>query len=182
MDKFFAFGHFWERKMRSYISRLDLDGDGQLTRADYEMLLDRYLKLGKIDEFRAKQVTRKILSVWDIFFDNVSTNGVIDADAWIAVIKRHSVFVYFRVVVEFMNIFFDLIDTNGDGVIQKDEYAFFLKAFRVEDEADITASFNMLDMDGDGKIDHTEFMNAAVEFWMTDDESLPSKLLFGPLV
>jgi len=181
MDKF-AFGEFWERKIRTYIHRIDMDGDGKLTKVDYEMLVDRYLKLGKIDDLRAKQITRKILGIWNKFFSVAATNGVIDADEWIAVCRRTSILVYFRAILEFMNVCFDLIDTSGDGVIQKEEFAFFLKAFRVEDEAEVNASFQALDRDGCGKIDHNEFINAGIEFWMSNDENLPSKLMFGPLV
>jgi len=181
MDKF-AFGEVWERKVRSYIKRLDLDGDGKLTRADYEMLVDSYLKLGQIDELRAKQITRRILGVWDSFFSIIAADGAITTDQWIAVIRRSPFLSLFRVVIEYMNLFFDLIDTNGDGVIQKEEFAFFLKIFCVEEKAEVIEAFQALDTDGDGKIDHNEFMNAAIEYWMSNDDSLPSKLFFGPLI
>jgi len=178
----FCLGKFWERKARGYIQRIDVDGDGKVTKADYEMLVDRYLKLGHADELKAKQITRRLVKIWYDFFDESATDGAVNSDEWIAAVRRFPIFGLFRVIVEFMNLFFDLIDINGDGVIQKEEYAFFLNAFRVEDKAAIENSFNALDKDGDGQIDHDEFVNAGLEFWMSDDENLDSKLLFGPLI
>jgi len=181
MEKF-AFGKFWERKAKSYLIRLNVSGDGKITPNDYQLLADRYLKLSKVDELRGKQITRQLLALWDILFESSSTGGSITPDAWVTAIRCTSIFLMYRIVVEFMNLFFNLIDTNGDGVIQKEEFAIFLRAFRVENEADIAASFKAVDQDGDGKIDHNEFINVGIEFWMSNDESLPSKLLFGPLL
>jgi len=148
---------------------------------DYEKLVDRYLRLGHIEGLQAKQINRKILSIWEEFFARAAPNGAIDSDSWVVAVRRFPVFSLFRVIVEFMNMWFDLIDTNGDGVIQKEEFAFFLNAFRVENETDISAAFQALDTDGDGQIDHNEFIDAGLEFWMTDEDK-PSKLLFGPLI
>jgi len=181
MDKL-GYGEFWERKCRTYFSRLDLNDDGKLSKSDYEMLADRYQKLAKADELKAKQIIRRILNLWDRFHSKSAVNGAIDADEWIASLRRFPVFGLFRTVVEFMNMWFDMIDTNGDGVIQKEEYACFLKAFRVEDKAAVEASFKALDKDGDGKIDHDEFVDAGIEFWMCNDDALGSKLMFGPLI
>jgi len=174
-------GAFWERKLRSYTRALDLDQDGKVTKADYESLADRYLSSGTFSQLQATQIRRKLIAVWNEFFEASSVDGALDVDGYLLALRTTSRSNLIRIVVEFVNLFFDLVDVNGDGIIQKEEYAVFLKAFLVEDPKQVEASFQVLDTDGDGKLSNLEFINGGIEFFLSDDESLPSKSFFGPL-
>jgi len=63
-------------------------------------------------------------------------------------------------------------------VIQKEEYALFLKAINADDENNLERAFRAINTE----ISHDEFIHAGCEYFMTDDESLPSRYMFGSLI
>jgi len=174
-------GPFWERKFKTYFRRMDHDGDGYMTKNDFEQLADRYAQIGNLDDVKAKQARRKILKIWYDFYEAGSTNGKIDETALINVnIIRESMM--FKACVEYFGLFFDLIDINGDGFIQKEEFEIFHSAFGIT-RKDVTAEcFKAIDTNGDGKLSCDEFIQAGYQFFTSGDESLPSKFMYGPLI
>ena len=61
---------------------------------------------------------------------------------------------------------FAVMDTNGDGVVTKDELKSLLKGLGedVNDEV-VDEMIKMADENGDGKIQFQEFVNAATQEW-----------------
>ena len=61
---------------------------------------------------------------------------------------------------------FAVMDTNGDGVVNKDELKSLLKGLGedVNDEV-VDEMIKMADENGDGKIQFQEFVNAATQEW-----------------
>ncbi len=47
---------FWQRKMRTYFQRIDFDKDGSITKKDFEGMADRYIKHGKFNDAKAKDL------------------------------------------------------------------------------------------------------------------------------
>lgn len=61
---------FWEKKMRVYFKRIDFDHDGVITRKDFEGMADRFIKTGKFDDAKAKDLTGTLLAV-SYYFKNM---------------------------------------------------------------------------------------------------------------
>jgi len=175
------FGLFWERKFLSVIRKMNVAGHGRITKGDYEALGDRYIEVGKLDGPRAKQVKRKLVKLWDDYLSQASVNDEMNEETFIQCLKDHQDRLL-ESCLQLGGLLFDLIDLNGDGVIQREEYALFLKVFRVEDEEEIKKAFKVIDTDGSGQLSHDEFIYAVCQYFMTNDESLPANSIFGPII
>jgi len=173
-------GAFWERKIRSYFRRLDFDGDGKVSKRDYDILGDRYVELGKLDGIREKQVRRHLNKFWDEFFRAYEVYGSIGEDEYIGVVRKQAKQISPTAGI-FFYTFFELMDLNGDGFVTKDEFNLFFKVFNL-DEATASETFKALDTDGDGRLTEDEFVTAGRQYFTSNDESLPSKIIFGPLI
>lgn len=58
---------------------------------------------------------------------------------------------------------FELMDTNGDGILSKDEVFEGLKQVGFSDEGEINSVFENMDLDGNAKIEYTEFIAAMLD-------------------
>ena len=56
--------------MRVYFKRIDFDHDGVITRKDFEGMADRFIKTGKFDDAKAKDLTGTLLAV-SYYFKNM---------------------------------------------------------------------------------------------------------------
>jgi len=174
-------GPFWERKIRTFFKRMDANGDGFVSKQDYQWLAGKYAEHGQLNYVQAKQVSRKLEKIWDDFYEKNSKNGDSDEKAYIKSLKERKSKL-FEMCQQFHGLFFDLIDLSGDGIVQSEEFALFFKVFGIGDETVAAESFKKLDTNADGKLSHDEFLKAGFEFFYSGDESLPSKHLYGPLV
>jgi len=174
-------GQFWEKKLLSFFRKMNTEGDGRLSKGDYVRMADRYIELGNLDDVKAKQVHRKMIKIWTIFFGSDSEDDTVDEATYIKAIRNH-VDLILKCCVEFFNLWFDVIDLSGEGIIQKEEFAMFLKVFGVEDESDAEKAFKVIDTNEDGQLSQDEFVDFGIEYFSSDDESLPSKFMFGPLI
>ena len=76
---------------------------------------------------------------------------------------------------------FDVVDTNGDGVISPLEFGVYFKIMGI-DESSTQASFDAIDTNHDGLISRDEFVAAGVDFFVGVDETSGGTLFWGPLV
>ena len=80
-----------------------------------------------------------------------------------------------------LNQWFDVVDTNGDGVISPNEFGVYFKIMGIEESA-TQASFDLIDTNHDGIISRDEFVAAGVDFFIGVDETSVGTLFYGPLV
>jgi len=174
------FGPFWERKIRTYYRQLNYENNGIVTKQTYAALGQRPVDLLHMTDTEAKQLILKMTSIFDVFFTDIAVNGGVTEDMFLEGIEKNQV--YLRdAVVQFYALWFDVMDDDGDGAAMEDDFMVFFRMFET-DESLAADSFKALDTDHDGKILQGEFVTMGNEFWMTEDESLPSKLLHGPLI
>ena len=75
-------------------------------------------------------------------------------------------------------MFFDLIDTNEDGFIGKDQFAVFHQLVGLDPDT-APEAFNAIDTNQDGKLSREEFNAAWVDFTTNDDPDSPFKHFLG---
>ncbi|MGW4808140.1 EF-hand domain-containing protein [Kitasatospora sp. NPDC004272] len=76
--------------------------------------------------------------------------------------------------------FVDLIDTDGDGEVDEQEFQVWQQVFRTAPE-DRAAAFRHLDTDASGKLSVDELLSALQEFYVSPDPAAPGNWLYGPL-
>ena len=54
---------FWERKMKTYFTRIDFDGDGNITKADFQGMGDRFVSAEALKGDAATAVKAKLIDV-----------------------------------------------------------------------------------------------------------------------
>ena len=76
--------------------------------------------------------------------------------------------------------FLELLDSDGDGIVNVDDYIMFCSAYNVgENEARI--GFGMFDRDGNGSLTQDEVVEMVTEFYLSDDPEALGNLFFGNL-
>jgi len=175
-------GPFWDKKMQSFFKRVNVSGNGLLSKKDFQVLGDRYVSFGKLDAKKADEIRVKLLKVWDDVFSPMAKNDVLDAASYIGALKGCDSKVLTESAKGFYAMWFGVIDLNGNGAIKKEEFTLFLKVFRVEDQKAAEDAFKALDTNKSGKLSKEDFIKNGCEFSLSNDESLPSKYMFGPLI
>ena len=78
------------------------------------------------------------------------------------------------------NQYFQILDVNGDGFLQEEEYARSFASAGIQHC--ITRSvFEAIDVNKDGKLSPEEFSTALVEYLTSEDEKSRYNELWGPL-
>jgi len=174
------FGPFWEKKARSFFKKMNQNKDDRLSRNDFELLADRYIQAGRLDGVQAKQARRKIVMIWDDFLGK-ATKPITEVEFFES-LRSHGKEFIIKYAVQAFGLWFDAGDVSGDGLIQQQEYVLLLKILGVEDEDAAVESFKTIDVNGNGTLSYEEFVSAGVEYFLTEDESKPSKHILGPII
>jgi hypothetical protein len=164
---------------------LDVDGDGALTEADYVLMGQRTAAElgyppGSIAEQRAIE---GYLTVWREVHRPRAVDGGINRERFIAGTLRLATDpgLAQASVGALGEIVFEIADRDGNGVIDPDEYAAFLRALFpgvTRDDAD--EAFRHLDADHDGVLRRQEFVTAIIQFWSSGDPEAPGNWWAGP--
>merc|ERR1719245_2169260 len=138
-----------EKRVREHFDRLDIDGDKQL---DLEELTRLIKDLG-FHDLESEQEAARMLQEAD-----VDQNGQISFEEFATVWQRKLL----SVNDQYIRAVFGVLDSNGDGYIDREELKGVLEDFS---EQDIDEMLYEIDSqgDGDGRIDFTEFKSAMKE-------------------
>jgi Ca2+-binding EF-hand superfamily protein len=178
-----SFSPFWEKKTKTFFRRIDWESSGRISRKDFNTLADYYIQLSKLDSNskRGRQVRRRFIKMWEEFYEKASTNGEIDENAYVQATKKLGVAKLTEIVQRYSDFYFDLLDSNGNGTITKDEFTAFGKLFRFPDKS-IDETFKTLNRNKDGNVTDDEFLKAYMDFTLGDDPKSPYSNFMGPLV
>lgn len=173
---------FYERKMRTYFQCLDRKKTGILTREDHEALSKRWQELAELDTIREKQARRKIMTLWDLFFEEATHGLTMTPEIFGKCIAFQSHDQVVASAHHYADVLFDLIDLNSDGIITPDEFILLHKLFYHSEKTAMVA-FKALEKDNAGHVTHMDFTKAVIDFFLpTGEEELPTDIIFGPLV
>jgi len=173
---------FWERKLKTYFTRIDFDKDGAITNKDFEAMADRFVDAEKLDATKGATLKGKLQQIWEKYLKNVAGGAALTLPVFVEAVKKqkneHHLAETFGGPLP---LFFSAVDANNDGQIQEDEFVLFFQIIGLN-PADAPASFKAIDTNNDGSLSLDEFVAAGTEFFTSEDESSPSKLFWGPLV
>lgn len=168
---------FWLRKMHTVMTIRDANRDGLISKADYELVIQRYQEMGSSEEHLAK--LEKVYSeIWkgagimddttkityEQFLENLQKQGG-DAKDHAALFTRQ----------------FELVDSNGDGEISFKEWVDHYTALGI-DIKHARPSFDAMDTNKDGVVSKEEYTRYTTEYFYSVEDKLNSSLLYGPLV
>ena len=174
------------RKMRSYMTRMDINKDGFLSREDYELMAKQLAEYGGLTEKQADSAFSGFMEVADSF--NLVPGFKLPLQE---AIQRSSKSLLSlppeqrkdKVHDGVLGKMFDIIDTSKEGYLSLDEIKAFYKVIAPEmAEAEVLHVFEAVDTGKDGKINREEFITGAEDFLFGVKETELSKIFFGPLL
>ncbi len=161
--------------------QMDVDGDGYVTWADYLRTIDRFVDGYELDPDGYEGLAlRTAYQVWWLelqrhtdIADRLSKDEYVRATrAAVADTTRANV------VNGLSHALFDVMDTDDDGLITRDEFARLLE-LRGLTSPDAKGMFGGLDRDEDGYISRQEYVRSWWEFFNSDDPTAPGCLYLG---
>lgn len=174
---------FIERKLKTYFSRIDFDKDGAVTVNDFESMADRFIEKEKLDAAKGVELKKKLVQVWEKYLKGIVSDGTkLTQPVFVEAFKKQLGNPQFRETVAGpLPLFFGAVDSNGDGLIQKEEFALFFELLGLSSNH-AAETFKAIDTNGDGDISKDEFVTAGTDFFTSEDEKSPSTHFWGPLV
>lgn len=175
---------FWERKMLTHFHRLDLDKDGYVSRDDVKALVKRLTRISKLSEQREFTNQRLLIQLWEDFWccgEDKGYDHKVSPDEFVAVVRCLLRLPDAKARLEEpLTLLFDVVDNNADGCVTPKEWVAFCEGLGLDADAALSS---YRDVFGQGKegISRDEFVHAGQCFFTYNDESHPSRLLWGPL-
>ena len=173
------------RKMRTRMTRLDVNKDGHISYEDYKLMGKKLAEYSGITGEQAEAITKEFLKVADAFNMKPGVKIPLEEAAKKASESLLSMSSEERKVLlnDTHNMLFDAIDTNKDGHISVKEFEVYFKLLAPGiSEAEVAHSFDSIDTDKNGEISREEFMAAAEDFLHGVEETELSKAFFGHLI
>ena len=173
---------FWRKKFRRAVEVRDTDKSGYISRADFELILERYRKVDTSTPEHLEKLSNSLSKFCDVLHlsdENVKMGYSEFEDNYLQVIAESGASGQYP-HEQFLKSMFGNLDMNGDGFVTFDEWCAHYNSLGI-DLTHARASFDAMDTKSDGKIGKDEFVNYHYEYFYTAENKLNSAILFGPL-
>jgi Ca2+-binding EF-hand superfamily protein len=177
------------RKLQLRFALLDSDGDGSLSREDFELVtlrvcaafghlpgspgydrvLGAYLKLWERLCAEMEHDPYEPTSMHEFL---AACEQALEQPASAERPQLHD--------LDLVDLVFDIADADGNGVIDLAEFTTWMHAYGVG-ARDTIEAFDLLDADDDGVLSRAEMLQAAEDFYNAEDPVVAGNWLFGPL-
>ena len=164
---------FWKKKLHQLALVRDTNNDGSISRADYEIVIDRYSKMKSKD---AEKVVKFLSNLCEQYGPDTKLSFAEFEERWIEAMMKLSL----DDINSTLGSLFAALDLNGDGIISFAEWKSHYVALGIPAEH-AQASFAAMDSDSDGTVSKQEFIDYHFEFLCTTENKLNSGILYGPL-
>jgi Ca2+-binding EF-hand superfamily protein len=179
---------FLERKLVRRFQTFDFDGDGQIERSDFETSAGRVAdEFGHSADSPARQRLLELsLGLWDHLVSVADS----DREGTIGLDEYKKAFANGLLETEasfeqgyrpFLDALMVVIDTDGNGMLDVDEYVGWTGALMRLPEADAREIHRRLDTDGDGFVTTQELLQAIHDYYFDDNPDGVGSWLLGRL-
>ena len=171
---------FWKKKFRKAVLVRDTNKDGCISRADFELMVDRCKKLDSstpkhLDKFT--QYLQRLCDSFGLVDESVKLSYNEFEDKWISAMKE---WVKKGTIEKLFGSMFHLLDIDENGSISFEEWTAHYHTFGI-DAAHARASFDAIDINHDQNISEDEFVKYHMEYFLSTENKLNSAILYGPL-
>lgn len=177
-------GELRTRKLTHFFNVMDHDRDGRVTREDLERVAGNLATLRGLAEDSAEYASFRV------GFDSYAVGllagaggpGGLTLDAWLSYnAQLLADEARFEATASLAAAaMFALMDANGDGVINLDEYRQWMSAWGIDPDDHADEVFGKLDLNGDGTLSRGEVLGLVRDFFYSDDPDAPGNWALGP--
>ena len=168
---------FWNKKIDRAVRSHDTNKSGDISRADFLLIRERYKSLGTSTPQHIELLTRHQSAILERLHLDDESVRLSYAELKEKMIEDLANVPSYEAFIESM---FQNLDMNGDGVISFEDWKAHYYCTGV-DQAHARASFGAMDANGDGVVSKEEFLKFHCEYFFTADNKLGSSILYGPL-
>ncbi len=167
---------FWKKKLRHAFHTQDVDKDGFISRADFDLVVQRYQEMGSSNEHtkKLKDTFNKCCDEWGLTDSSVkfTIDEILDIHGkQLGEMKK---------LDSMYSEMFDSVDMNGNGSISFEEWSNHYQSLGI-DLKHARPSFDAMDFNGDNQVSRNEFITYHKEFFFSTEDKLNSSILYGPL-
>jgi Ca2+-binding EF-hand superfamily protein len=172
------------RKFNILFDWFDQGRDDYLTHDDFQQMAALFTALPGGDAPENAQALQGAFEKWWSLLlatGDTSEDGMLGREEFIDVMKSSVTAPenFEDAVIAIADAFMRIVDTNGDGSLNFDEYVQMYEGLGIH-PAHSSDAFKRLDRDNNNAISYQEFRTAIVEFYLSDDENAPGNWLLGP--
>ncbi len=173
------------RKFNYVFTWFDQNGDGWLTRDDFEKIAGLFTALADEKDEKNKTAMKKaFMHWWDLLLEaGDGTPGEKIGKEEFDRIMKSSVIApenFENAVGGIADGLIGALDRDGNGSLSREEYVRMYDALGVP-PATSGEAFKRLDRDGSGELSYAEFRQAIVEFYLSADPNAPGNWLLGAM-
>lgn len=182
---------FQRRKLLHKFNLLDIDQNGVIEYKDFHHVIEQLAEARGYgeDDPRYQRLLGSNQGLWIALqnFCDVDEDGEITTDEWLnyhaAALYRahefdHLVPGFETTLGAFTAFLRELLDSDGDGVVTRDDYLELSRAHNIDD-TEAEATFKAIDRNGDGRLTLDEVSTLVRDFYLCDDPSAPGNSFFG---
>jgi len=167
-----AENEFWQRKMLTHFSRMDINGDGFVCRNDFKSTVKLLTSKGKLSEQTAFLIQRLVIQLWEDFwccgedkgFDyQVPPEEFVELMANLLKLSDCK-----KLLEEPLGLLFGVVDMDGSGVVNLKKWTIYNEAIGIS-AADAKHSFEVC-FDQKSEISKADFIAVGQVFFTSVDE------------
>jgi Ca2+-binding EF-hand superfamily protein len=175
---------FQKEKFGYLFKLIDANQDDRIDTADFDVLVER---LGEAhtaagNTARLAEVSAKYREMFDGMMHMADTNrdGKVTLEEFLAFedVMIHNKEMYDGLAGALTDIYGELLDRDGDGKNDVEDYRAFLEVLHVE-SSQADEIFKKMDKNHDGQLTRNELQETLLEFYLSDDRAAPGNFFFG---